>query len=183
MFDLIERFYESATGTLASQMYEAGQFFEAPALHLIERYPMPVLQGRYRETTLDYEYSLENADREYFREQHEPVATLGLRRNERAAVVPCKLRPVVIASLPVSTWKDGRRQSAECYVVVPVHSFKGDEFKEEFSPLMIERIRSYAYVQFFYLPANERPYLAEGFLRFVNVNAEWPTLMVGNGPP
>lgn len=165
LFDLIDPFYLSLTGPLADRMYETGQFFEAPALYLIKRYPMDILTGRYDEATRRYDYRVEQADRESFRKPHEPLQPLGLRTNERAAIVPCKLRPVVLVSRAASPWKDGHREGDDAYLVAPVYSFKGDDRKEEYSPLMIERIRSYVYPEFFYLPGNERPHLAEGFIR------------------
>ena len=167
MYDLIDDFYVSITGTLVSFMYETGQFFMAPALYLINKNPMNIVRGQYNQRTKDYDYQVTQAKAETFSEEHEPVKTLDLRSNERAAIVRCKMRPVVIVSSATEKWKDGRRYNDDCFLVAPVYSVRGNDGKLEYSDGFVKRVQAYAYNTFFYLSAKKDiPRFDEGFIRF-----------------
>jgi hypothetical protein len=175
MIELISatEYYAKVTlnGTLARQFYEPGQFFMAPSLYLIEENPLQELKHTYKTATQGYEYKLGRAGRAEFEETREPCYDLNLRSKERAAIVPCKMRPVILISQHAEQWKYGNRQSASCFLVAPVYSFKGNNDKISYPPEFIERTKAYVYNTFFYLPSCINPYFKEGFVRFDRIQA------------
>ena len=170
MIDLISasEYYEKVVldGTLAKQFFVPGQFFMAPSLYLIENNPLHELKPHYKPATQNYEYKISMAGRSEFQEIREPCYELKLRAKERAVIVPCKMRPVVLLSQYTERWKYGTRQSASCFLVAPIYSFEGDEEKTPYPAEFIERTKAYVYNTFFYLPACASPYFKEGFVRF-----------------
>ena len=108
---------------------------------------------------------------EEFENIEEPIQSLGIRADERALIVGAKKRPVILVSQQAAPWTDVRRSQEDCYVVAPVYSFGGDETKLAYTQPMIERIKSYVYWQFFYLPATSSGRIQEGFVRLDRIQA------------
>lgn len=166
MYDLVKPFFVTVSGTLLQQMYEAGQICLAPALYLIDKNPMHVLHSKYVKATAEHEHTLAWAGPINFNSMHEPDPILGTRSDEQAAVVRCKMRPVILLSPANDPWQDSRRRSDDCYLVAPVYRFGGDESKEAYTAEFVQRVQAYAYNTLFYLPANDKPNFLEGFVRF-----------------
>jgi len=147
-------------------MYQPGQFFWAPALFLFGKKPVHLVKGRYNRATEQLDYRIEQMTDTEFQRPDEPIVPLGIQSDQRAAIVGCKLRPVILLSQHPEKWKDGRRSYDDAYLVAPVYSFRGDNGKESYSPVFIERVKAFVYNTFFYLPSSASPQFLEGFVRF-----------------
>lgn len=158
-------------GPILEQLYHPGKFFWAPALFLYGKKPIHLIKGRYDRTSGQYHYRIEQMSDTEFQRREEPLIPLRVESDQRAAVVRCKLRPVILLSQHVEKWKDGKRMHEEAYLVAPVYSFRGDDGKEEYSPAFIERVKAYTYNTFFYLPPSTSPNVLEGFVRFDRLQA------------
>ena len=132
MYDLLGDDFYTATGPIAQELYEPGQFFDAPATYLLDQRPMYIVRARYNGGTGDYDYRVTQADLDSFKERHEPVKTLNLRSSDRGAIVGCKIRPVVLVSAAADHWRFGSRSHDECYVVAPIYSFAEADEKDPY---------------------------------------------------
>ncbi|MBA7628549.1 hypothetical protein ES703_36037 [subsurface metagenome] len=165
MIDLVSPYYETLSG-IYRKWYQPGQFFEAPALFLIEEKPMPVLSANYDSKNNTYSYGVTMADAASFKEEQMPIYPMRVKSRERVALVKCKMRPVIVISRVADSWRDKRRKSDECFLVAPIYSFEGNSEKVSYSPAFIERVKAYTYNTFFYLPASSAPFVKESFVRF-----------------
>lgn len=165
MYDLLNSYYEVKTGVLAEKMYAIGQVFDAPASYPIDHNPMHILRGKYNPSKSDYDLELATADRDAFRTEEQPIHPLKLRSNERAAIVRCKFRPVILLSNATDESEPSRRHG-EAFLVAPVYGFSGDDGKTPYPQEFMDRVKAYAYNAFFYLPDNGKPFFSEGFVRF-----------------
>lgn len=142
---------------MVHHFFEPGQLFWAPSLFLNNEHPIPTVSGNYNPQTRNVELTVERVDLSSFSDEHLPIQPLGVRSNERAGIFRLKKRPVILLSAPVDAWRDAGRKSDECYLVVPVYSFQGDEGKVAYSDAFIDRIKGYVYNGFFYLPTFKHP--------------------------
>jgi hypothetical protein len=164
--DIISKYYLKLSG-IYTQWYQPGQFFDAPALQLISDKPMPVLAPKYDAKTNNYSYNVTTCDTNNFNLPQISIYPLKTKSDERVALVKCKMRPVVVLSQAVDCWKDKTRRSEDCFLVAPVYSFNGGtQGKVSYSLDFIERVKSYVYNTFFYLPESTSPFIREGFIRF-----------------
>jgi hypothetical protein len=153
-------------GPILEQLYQPGQFFWAPALFLYGKKPVHLIKGKYDRATARYHYRIEQMSDTEFERAEEPIIPLHIESNQRAAIVGCKLRPVILLSQHPEKWRDGKRVHDDAYLVAPVYSFRGDDGKDDYSPAFIERVKAFVYNTFFYLPQSVSPQLLEGFVRF-----------------
>jgi hypothetical protein len=162
-----DQYYERLrAGPVLEQMYQPGQFFWAPALFLFGRKPVHLLKGRYNRATGQWEYRIEQMSDVEFQRPEEPIIPLGIESDQRATILGCKLRPVILLSSHPVKWKDGRRTHDDAYLVAPVYSFGDGDGKQPYSPVFIERVKAFVYNTFFYLPRSTSPQFTEGFVRF-----------------
>jgi len=165
LLDLIDKYYLSLSG-IYQQWYQPGQIFNAPSLFLVSDKPMPVLSAKYNAVSNNYTYDITTCDASGFSSTQIPIHPLKVKSDERVALVKCKMRPVIILSQAVDCWKDKSRQNDDCFVIAPIYSFGGAPAKVAYSSHFIERVKSYVYNTFFYLPDSSSPFFNEGFIRF-----------------
>lgn len=146
------------------QLYQPGQFFWAPALFLFGEKPVYLIKGKYIKATREIDYRIETMQDDEFSHIEEPIITMKVESDERAAIVRCKLRPVILLSTHPDKWRDGYRTYDEAYLIAPVYSFQGNGGKTDYSPVFIERIKAFVYNTFFYLPPSRSPSFSEGFI-------------------
>ena len=165
------------TGSVLHQLYGTGQFFWAPSMFLLDNHNRYRVRNTYSEMGGE-RYDVEPADLTTEFDQPGGISpTLGIRSDERALVTGAKRRPVILLSRTASRWSDGRRRSDDCYLVVPVYSFGGDETRASYSPAFIERVKGYVYWQLFYLPPGANGRIREGFVRLDRIQAIHSELM------
>ena len=158
-------------GVILNQLYEIGQFFWAPSMFLLDNHRRYLIRNTYSESTGE-QYALEPSDlRTEFDQPRELSHTLGIRSDERALIVGAKRRPVILLSKAATTWSDGRRRYDDCYLVVPVYSFRGDETRESYSTPFIDHVKGYMYWQLFYLPPSPNGRIRDGFARMDRIQA------------
>lgn len=153
------------SGPILEQIYEPGQFFWAPALYLFGQNPVRLVKGKYDGNSQKWQYHIEAIADKEFETPDEPVKPLGISSTERAAIVRCKLRPVILLSKHSDKWKDVKRAYDDAYLIAPVYTFEGDDTKASYSPAFIERVKAYVYNVFFYLPPSVSPHVKESFVR------------------
>lgn len=153
-------------GPVLEQMYQPGQFFWAPTLFLFGKKPVHLVKARYNRTTGQWDYRIEQMSDTEFQRPEEPIVPLGIESDQRAAIIGCKLRPVVLLSQHPEKWKDGKRTHDDAYLVAPVYSLLGGDGKQAYSPAFIERVKAFVYNTFFYIPPSTSPQFSEGFVRF-----------------
>ena len=158
-------------GPLLDQLYHVGQFFWAPSLYLFGEHRPNLLRSSYSQSRGDYEYWVEPVQRGEFDNPGTPNHTLGIRANERAAIVRAKLRPVILISRVGTGRADSNRTQDECYLVAPVYSFAGDETRLSYSQTFIERVKAYEYWHLFYLPEYTPARIRESFVRLDRIQA------------
>ncbi|MCK4786678.1 MAG: hypothetical protein KAV87_23165 [Desulfobacteraceae bacterium] len=167
-----DQFYTKLqAGPVLEQLYERGQFFWAPTLFAFGKKPVHLIKGKYSRNTGQWEYRVAQMGETEFESREQPIQPLGIQSDQRAAIVGCKLRPVILLSQHPEKWKDGRRTYDETYLVAPVYSFERYEGKQPYSPAFIERMKGFIYNTFFYLPESTSPRFTEGFARFDKIQA------------
>jgi hypothetical protein len=165
LIDLINKYYLQLSG-IYQKWYQPGQLFDAPSLYLITDKPMPVLSAKYDAKANNYSYEIVTCDASGFNTPQVPIQTLKVKSDERVTLVRCKMRPVIVLSQAADCWKDGKHQGDDCFLVAPVYSFTGGQARIGYSPDFVERVKSYVYNTFFYLPGSSSPFFKEGFVRF-----------------
>jgi hypothetical protein len=165
LLDFINKYYIQLTG-IYQKWYQPGQLFDAPSLFLITDKPMPILSSKYDSKACNYSYEVVMCDESGFNTQQTPVYPLKMKSDERVALVKSKMRPVVILSQAADCWKDKTRQGDDCFLVAPIYSFGGGQEKIGYSADFAERVKSYVYNTFFYLPESASPFFKESFIRF-----------------
>ena len=158
-------------GPVLNQLYRVGQFFWGPSLFLFGEHRPNLLRSSYSQSRGDYEYWVEPVQRREFENPGDPNHTLGIRENERAAIVRAKHRPVILISKVGTGRADSRRTQDECFLVAPVYSFGGDETKSGYPQEFVERVKAYGYWHLFYLPAYAPARIREGFIRLDRIQA------------
>ena len=177
-------YYETVrSGPYLNSWYKWGQFCWAPSFYLLEQRYERLVRTNYDERS-GATYHLDKIDwSKDFDTDSTPDIELGVRYKDKLLVVRAKYRPVIIISSPISKFRnEDKRVTDECYLVAPVYSLGGDDEKTPYSPEFVDRLKAYAYPQFFYLPAGAR--LKEGFVRFDRIQVfrkdllkQWPMLL------
>jgi hypothetical protein len=170
MIDLVPQYYTKLTG-MYRQWYQPGQFFEAPSLFLIDKNPMHILSAKYDSKSNTYSYGIIKEDHHSFKQQIMPIQPLGIKSNERIALVGCKMRPVIIISKSADCWNYGKKTNDECFLVAPVYSLEENDGSKKYPTEFIEKIKAYAYNTFFYLPKSLSPYVRESYVRFDRIQS------------
>ena len=164
-------------GPILNQLYRIGQFFWAPSLFLFGERQSYLLRSSYNEARSDYEYRIDSIRQGEFDNPEIPNHTLGIRSDERAAVVGAKRRPVILISRAGTGRADSTRRHDDCFLVAPVYSFGSDETRLSYSQAFIERVKAYEYWHLFYLPAYNPARIREGFVRLDRIQAVHKNLL------
>ena len=163
LIDASEYYQLLRRGPALERNYECGLFCYAPVLNMPQKGYDKVLRFKDRESLIGREYDFARVD---LKTEFDRVGStdyeLGISSDERALVIGAKYRPVIIISIPLAGWTDGRRAPNESFLTAPVYSFAGDETKLSYSPEFIDQVKAGCFPQMFYLPESSQ--IREGYV-------------------